>query len=198
MLTAISSQSRTVVPLRSTSASLRPSQVYKLCELGWIKWNIKFMCVNLFKLALAHSTSQNGTTQNNRNTQKCIFSCPGQLNRWHCQSVTNWVTFDFSVKCISHLDNSSICSDCKIKSLSDWLTHWLTRSPIELSWTAKKLNCRTRPTGLLIASQLGAAASVWQIHSSASLRPAGGPHWQLHCNSTHDNATPLPTTMHNS
>ena len=26
--------------------------------------------------------------------------------------------FDFSVKCISHLDNSSICSDCKIKSLS--------------------------------------------------------------------------------
>ena len=40
-------------------------------------------------------------------------------------------------KCISHLDNSSICSDCKIKSLSDWLTHWLTMSPIELSWTAK-------------------------------------------------------------
>ena len=21
-----------------------------------------------------------------------IFSCPGQLNRWHCQSVTNWLT----------------------------------------------------------------------------------------------------------
>ena len=27
-----------------------------------------------------------------------IFSCPGQLNRWHCHSLSEWVTlFDFSV-----------------------------------------------------------------------------------------------------
>ena len=25
-------------------------------------------------------------------------------------------------------------------SLTHWLTHWVTRSPIELSWTAKKVN----------------------------------------------------------
>ena len=64
--------------------------------------------------------------------QKCqcidfwtVFSCPGQLNRWPCHWLSEWVSqwvsessFDFSVKCISHLDNSSICSDCKIKSLS--------------------------------------------------------------------------------
>ena len=28
---------------------------------------------------------------------RCIFSCPGQLNRWHCQSVSQWVTSVFSV-----------------------------------------------------------------------------------------------------
>ena len=51
-----------------------------------------------------------------------VFSCPGQLNRWHCHSLSEWVTlFDFSVKCISHLDNSSICfnriSDFSLQSL---------------------------------------------------------------------------------
>ena len=29
----------------------------------------------------------------------CLFSCPGQLNRWHCQSVSQSVrqTFDFTI-----------------------------------------------------------------------------------------------------
>ena len=105
-------------------------------------------------------------------------------NSWNINhSITMWITSSANE---SHGDGYFLVC---------WSKHWYGQWSLPIM---KKLNCRTRPTGLLIASQLGAAASVWQIHSSASLRPAGGPHWQLHCNSTHDNATPLPTTMHNS
>ena len=34
----------------------------------------------------------------------CIFSCPGQLNRWHCQWVSQW-HFDFSLQSLQSLQS---------------------------------------------------------------------------------------------
>ena len=46
----------------------------------------------------------------------------------HCLVIVIVIVIDSSVVLWSHWN----------QKWPDWLTHWLTRSPIELSWTAKK------------------------------------------------------------
>ena len=133
----------------------------------------------------------------------CPFFCShcslcSHRSHWsHCSHRSHWSH-------CSHRSHCSRCSHCsaKIKKFH-WLTHslnqWVTRSPIELSWTAKK----TWPKMLVIGGEKNMGPKCFKIIElfnhlsfvSMSMSRAGWP-WFLAVGSCPDYTRSLVTACH--
>ena len=77
-------------------------------------------------------------------SQKCLKSLP-KISQKSLKSLSK--VSQKSLKSLSKVSQRPLKSHCRWNQKSVWLTHWVTRSPIELSWTAKK---KTKPTWKLM------------------------------------------------